>query len=213
MTPSRFITFEGGEGAGKSTQVKRLAGRLRELKIDPVLTREPGGCPGAEDIRALLVQGEPGRWSALTETLLHYAARREHLDRTILPALKDGRWVISDRFADSTVAYQGHGHGLGAETIDKIHALIVGDFAPDLTLILDIPVAQGLKRAAARTGNETRYERMDGGFHERMRQGFLAIARREPKRCVVIDAADDVDAVAGAVWAAVESRLLRGKGS
>ena len=212
MTQGRFITFEGGEGAGKSTQVKRLAARLRERKIDPVLTREPGGCPGAEDIRALLVQGEPGRWSALTETLLHYAARREHLDRTVLPALKDGRWVISDRFADSTTAYQGHGHGLGADVIGKIHAVVVGDFAPDLTLILDIPVAQGLKRAAARAGTEDRYERMDGGFHERMRQGFLDIARREPKRCVVIDAAGDAETVAALVWAAVESRLRPGEG-
>jgi dTMP kinase len=211
VTKGRFITFEGGEGAGKSTQVQRLAGRLRELKIDPVLTREPGGCPGAEDIRALLVQGEPGRWSALTETLLHYAARREHLDRTVLPALQAGRWVISDRFADSTVAYQGHGHALDTGIIAGIHALVVGDFAPDLTLILDLPVARGLKRAAARTGNETRYERMDGGFHERMRQGFLAIARREPGRCVVIDAAADVDAVAADVWAAVESRLRPGR--
>lgn len=211
MTP-RFITFEGGEGAGKSTQVKRLAERLRAATIDPVLTREPGGCPGAEDIRALLVQGEPGRWSPLTEALLNYAARREHLDRTILPALKAGRWVISDRFADSTVAYQGYGHGLGAETIAKIHALVVGDFAPDLTLILDIPVKAGLERAIARAGNETRYERMDGGFHERMRQGFLDIARREPKRCAVIDAGRDVDTVAADVWAAVQSRLLQGRG-
>lgn len=211
MTP-RFITFEGGEGAGKSTQVKRLAERLRAATVDPVLTREPGGCPGAEDIRALLVQGEPGRWSPLTEALLNYAARREHLDRTILPALKAGRWVISDRFADSTVAYQGYGHGLGAETIAKIHALVVGDFAPDLTLILDIPVKAGLERAIARAGNETRYERMDGGFHERMRQGFLDIARREPKRCAVIDAGRDVDTVAADVWAAVQSRLLQGRG-
>ena len=211
MTP-RFITFEGGEGAGKSTQVKRLAERLRAATIDPVLTREPGGCPGAEDIRALLVQGEPGRWSPLTEALLNYAARREHLDRTILPALKAGRWVISDRFADSTVAYQGYGHGLGAEVIAKIHALVVGDFAPDLTLILDIPVKAGLERAVARAGNETRYERMDGGFHERMRQGFLDIARREPKRCAVIDAGRDVDAVAADIWAAVQSRLLQGRG-
>lgn len=211
MTP-RFITFEGGEGAGKSTQVKRLAERLRAATIDPVLTREPGGCSGAEDIRALLVQGEPGRWSPLTEALLNYAARREHLDRTILPALKAGRWVISDRFADSTVAYQGYGHGLGAEIIAKIHALVVGDFAPDLTLILDIPVKAGLERAVARAGNETRYERMDGGFHERMRQGFLDIARREPKRCAVIDAGRDADAVAADIWAAVQSRLLQGRG-
>jgi dTMP kinase len=217
MPPSRalgkFITFEGGEGAGKSTQVVRLAERLRARGFDPVLTREPGGAPAAEDIRALLVRGDPGRWTPMTEALLHYAARLEHLERTVRPALGQGRWVISDRFADSTFAYQGCGHRLGRETIEKLHRLLLGDFAPDLTLILDIPVADGLARVGTRAGNshENRYERMDGGFHERMRQGFRDIAAREPERCVVVDGSRDVDAVAADVWAAVESRLL-GKG-
>ena len=213
QAPGKFITFEGGEGAGKSTQSARLAERLRAQGIDPVLTREPGGAPGAEDIRALLVEGDPGRWTPMTEVLLHYAARLEHLERTVRPALKAGRWVISDRFADSTVAYQGYGHQLGRETIEKLHRLLLGDFAPDLTLVLDIPVAEGLARAGRRAGDsrENRYERMDGGFHERMRQGFRDIARLEPKRCVVVDGSRDLDAVAADIWTAVSTRLL-GKG-
>ncbi|MBM3581512.1 MAG: dTMP kinase [Alphaproteobacteria bacterium] len=238
MTPGKLITFEGGEGAGKSTQIARLAERLRARGIDPVTTREPGGSPGAEAIRALLVQGDPGRWTPMTEALLHYAARLDHLERTIRPALGQGRWVISDRFADSTVAYQGYGHRLGREAIASLHRLLLGDFAPDLTVIFDIPVEVGLGRAAARAGesscegtpdgvtraskdaplsgrygdsHENRYERMDGGFHERMRQGFLEIARAEPARCVVVDANRDADSVAADVWRAVETRLL-GKG-
>src|SRR3989304_5366695 len=125
MTPGKLITIEGGEGAGKSTQVMHLAGRLRARGIEPVLTREPGGAAGAEDIRALLVRGSPGRWSPTTEALLHYAARREHLERTLLPALGQGRWGISDRFADSTMAYQGYGHKLGREAIARLHRLVV----------------------------------------------------------------------------------------
>ena len=208
MTPGKFITFEGGEGAGKSTQVMHLAGRLRARGIEPVQTREPGGAPGAEDIRALLVRGSPGRWSPTTEALLHYAARSDHLELTILPALRQGRWVISDRFADSTMAYQGYGHELGRAPIESLHRVVVGDLAPHLTLVLDIPVPEGLKRAAARAGKDNRYERMDVAFHERLRQGFLEIARLESGRCVVVDATRDVDAVAAQVWAAVESRLL-----
>ena len=226
MTPGKFITFEGGEGAGKSTQVTRLAIALRAKGIEPVLTREPGGAPGAEEIRALLVQGSPGRWTPMTEALLHYAARSDHLERTIRPALKQGRWVISDRFADSTLAYQGYGHELGRAPIESLHRVVVGDLAPHLTLVLDIPVREGLKRAAKRAsessralkndaplsgrgaGKDNRYERMDVAFHERLRQGFLEIARLESGRCVVVDAAQDVDAVAAQVWAAVQSRLL-----
>jgi dTMP kinase len=208
MTPGKLITIEGGEGAGKSTQVMHLAGHLRARGIEPVLTREPGGAPGAEDVRALLVRGNPGRWTPMTEALLHYAARQEHLERTLRPALREGRWVISDRFADSTMAYQGYGHQLGRDAIERLHRLVVGNLVPDLTLILDIPVAEGLKRAAARLGSENRYERMDGGFHERLRRGFLEIAAREPGRCVVVDAARTPEAVAADIWAAVESRLL-----
>jgi len=203
----RLITLEGGEGAGKSTQLKRLAGSLAKSGITVVSTREPGGAPGSELIRRLLVEGDPDRWDAETEALLHYAARREHLRSTIRPALVRGDWVISDRFADSTMAYQGYGHGLGRDWVARLHATALGDFRPDLTLILDLPVADGLRRAGHRAGDETRYERMDGGFHDRMRQGFLAIAEAEPERCVLIDAADSEDAVAAAILKAVEHRL------
>ena len=163
-----FITFEGGEGAGKSTQIKLLAKALRTLGYDVVETREPGGSPGAEQIRTLLVTGEVGRWSPMSEALLHYAARRNHVETTVMPALRAGQWVVSDRFADSTMAYQGYGHGMGRERIEQLHALALGPFKPDLTLILDLPVEAGLRRATAgHDGAEDRYERMDRAFHER----------------------------------------------
>lgn len=207
MARGRFITFEGGEGAGKSTHVRRLAEALAAIDVDAVVTREPGGSPGAEEIRALLVTGTTGRWSPMTEALLHYAARRDHLDRTVLPALEDGRWVISDRFADSTLAYQGYGLGLDGESIRRLHRLAIGDMFPDLTIVLDLPVDVGLLRSSARTGAEDRYERMDMAFHHRLRDGFLDITRREPKRCVVIDAEGAVEDVDRAIRAAVAERL------
>ena len=203
----KLITLEGGEGTGKSTQVKRLAQSLTERGLAVVSTREPGGAPGSELIRRLLVEGDPDRWDPQTEALLHYAARREHLRSTIRPALQRGDWVISDRFADSTMAYQGYGHRLGAEWVSALHTTALGDFRPDLTLILDLPVEDGLGRAGGRGNNETRYERMDGGFHERMREGFLAIAKAEPRRCVLIDASGSVDSVAEAILGAVVERL------
>src|ERR1700761_680312 len=150
----RFITLEGGEGAGKSTQVKHLAATLAKKGIQTLTTREPGGSPGAEEIRALLVQGEPGRWDALTETLLVYAARADHVKRTIGPALLADKWVICDRFTDSTYAYQGVGRGLPREIIRRIDSVVLDDFRPDLTLILDLDVDTGLKRAGARGGQE-----------------------------------------------------------
>lgn len=207
MARGKFITFEGGEGAGKSTQVKRLAEALTQTGIDVLTTREPGGAPGAEEIRRLLVDGATGRWQPMTEALLHYAARREHLDATVIPALIDGRWVISDRFADSTMAYQGYGHGLGREAILRLHDVVGGDVQADLTLILDIDVANGLARARGRAGGEDRYERMEPAFHERLRDGFREIAQREPARCVIVDASGDEDAVHAAVKAVVIERL------
>jgi len=207
----RFITLEGGEGAGKSTQIRLLAEALRSDGIAVTTTREPGGAPGAERIRTLLVDGATDRWDGVSEALLHFAARREHLVRTVWPALEHGDWVISDRFADSTMAYQGYGLGLGRALVEALYARTVGDFRPDLTLILDLPVEQGLARAAARgatpDGGGTRYERMGVDFHRRLREGFLDIARREPDRCVVIDATLPIQAVAGAILAAVRERL------
>lgn len=206
----RFITFEGGEGAGKSTQLGLLAEALRGRGLDVLTTREPGGAPGAEQIRRLLVEGAVERWDPLTEALLHYAARREHLVRSVWPALAEGRWVVSDRFADSTLAYQGYGHGLPEAALQRLYEVTVGSFAPDLTIILDLPVQEGLARAAGRGGVEDRYERMGHDFHQRLRQGFLAIAAAHPERCVVIPALGRVDEVQAAIWQAVETRLLTG---
>ncbi len=203
----RFITLEGGEGAGKSTQIAAVAGHLRAHGLDVLTTREPGGAPGAEAIRALLVEGDPGRWDATTEMLLHFAARRDHLARTVWPALDAGTWVVCDRFADSTVAYQGYGHGLGPQPVRDLYALAVGDFRPDLTLILDLPVETGLARTGTRDTAETRYERMDAAFHQRVRDGFHAIAAAEPDRCVLIDAAPSPDQVTAAITAAVDARF------
>lgn len=203
----RFITLEGGEGAGKSTQIARLKEFLEKRGRTVVTTREPGGAPGAEMVRKLLVEGPVERWDGVTEALLHFAARREHLRSTVWPALKRGDWVVSDRFADSTIAYQGYGHGIDRALLDKLYGIAVGDFRPDLTLILDLPVEAGLARAAARRGNETRYESLPLDFHERVRRGFLDIAAAEPDRCLVIDATADVEAVASSVAKAVTLRL------
>jgi dTMP kinase len=206
----RFITLEGGEGAGKSTQITLLAAWLRGRGIDIVQTREPGGATGAERIRELLVKGDADRWTPIAETLLHYAARADHLDRTIRPALAAGRWVICDRFADSTTAYQGYGHGVPFDVIDSLFKAVVGDTAPDLTVILDLPVGQGLQRAAARAGHENRYEQMAVEFHNRLRNGFLTIARENPQRCVVIDASRDVDAILSDIQTEILHRLGQG---
>jgi dTMP kinase len=203
----RFITFEGGEGTGKSTQARRLAALLTARKIATVVTREPGGSPGAEEIRTMLVQGDPGRWSPLSEALLFYAARADHTERTIKPALAAGKWVISDRYSDSSYAYQGGGRGLNRETVRRIEAIAIGDFKPDLTLILDMDPREGLKRSIARSNYETRFEEMEVAFHERMRKSFLDIARRHPDRCLVIAADQPEEAVAEAVWAAVKKRF------
>lgn len=203
----RFITLEGGEGAGKSTQIGRLRAWLEARGHTTAATREPGGSPGAEMIRKLLVEGPVERWDGTTEALLHFAARREHLRSTVWPALKKGMWVVSDRFADSTVAYQGYGHGAERAVLDKLYDIAVGEFRPDLTLILDLPVDVGLARAAARRGAETRYESLPVEFHERVRAGFLEIAVANADRCVVIDATQDVDTIAAAIAGVVTARL------
>lgn len=207
----KFITLEGGEGAGKSTQVARLAAFLRGLGHEVLETREPGGAPGAEAIRALLVSGDPARWTPMTEALLHSAARADHLARSIRPALAAGKWVVCDRFTDSTLAYQGYGHGLGVDRIAALNHLVTEGLKPDLTLILDLPVSAGLDRAGSRSaGGEDRYERMGHDFHDRLREGFLAIARSEPGRCAVINAAADIETVARAIARTVSERLHPG---
>ncbi len=211
MDRGRFITLEGGEGAGKTTQARLFGAALEERGVDALITREPGGAPGAEAIRGLLLDGEVGRWEPLAEALLHNAARHEHVVQTIAPALAAGRWVICDRFADSTVAYQGHGQGVAAETLAALQRLAVGDLVPDLTLVLDVPVSAGQARIASRAAGEgrpaNRYERMDTAFHERLRAGFLDIAGHEPGRCALIDASQDVAAVQREICDAVRERL------
>ncbi len=202
----RLITFEGGEGAGKSTQVERLAAALRAAGLAVVVTREPGGTPGAEAIRALLVGGAPARWSPMTETLLLLAARHDHVLRVIEPALAGGGWLVCDRFIDSTRVYQGIAGGIGRALVDQLHRAVFGDLRPDLTLIMDLPPAIGLARRRASAG-ENRFERMDAAFHARVREGFLAIAGAEPERCVVIDADRPEASVARAVRSAVQARL------
>jgi dTMP kinase len=203
----RFITFEGGEGAGKSTQARRLADRLAARGLEVALTREPGGSPGAESIRELLVDGPAERWSPITETLLMYAARRDHIERLIGPALARGAWVVCDRFFDSTRAYQGAGGGAPAQLIQALEAAVIGELTPDLTLILDLPVEVGLARAAGRGGGEARFESKGEGFHQRLRDAYLDIARREPGRCVVLSAEDSVEALAERIGRAVDERL------
>ena len=203
----RFITLEGGEGAGKSTQIARLKSWLEGRGHTVVATREPGGSPGAEMIRKLLVEGPVERWDGTTEALLHFAARHEHLRSTVWPALARGDWVLSDRFADSTLAYQGYGHGVDREIFDQLYKVAVGDFRPDLTLILDLPIETGLLRAAARRGIETRYESLPRDFHGRVRSGFLEIAAQDPKRCMVIDATGSIDSIAAAIAGAASERL------
>ena len=207
MVRGRFITIEGGEGAGKTTQVGLLVGALARAGIPARATREPGGSPGAEAIRRLLLEGEGERWDAAGEALLLVAARRDHVSRLIEPALAQGIWVVSDRFADSTLAYQGYGRGLALDDLAALHHFALGSFAPDLTLILDLPVEVGLARAAARPAAADRFERLDRAFHQRLRDGFLRIAENERARCVVIDAAKDPQRVHRAALDAVEQRL------
>jgi dTMP kinase len=204
----KFITLEGGEGAGKSTQARLLAEWLGQKGISVALTREPGGTPSAEDIRNLLVTGAVGRWDSLTETLLHYAARREHMARFILPALDAGQWIICDRFIDSTTAYQGYGQGIDLGVIAGLREMVLGAFIPDLTLILDVAPETRRARTTARPGNEDRYERMNEAFHDRVRAGFHAIAAAEPERCAVIAADQAIEAVSAAIKAAIAGKLV-----
>ena len=200
--PARFIVFEGGEGAGKSTQVQRLAETLRARGEDVVTTREPGGAPGAEAIRGLLVSGDTARWSPETEALLINAARADHLDRTIRPALAKGQWVICDRFADSTMAYQGYGMGLDRAWLETLRKRVVGETEPGLTLVFDLPVDIGLGRAVA----SQRYEKMGRAFHDKLRAAFREIAQSaDGRQRVMIDAGKDVDDVARQVLDAVTS--------
>ncbi len=217
MATGKFITFEGGEGSGKSTQARRLAEQLRARGIEVVLTREPGGSPFAESVRKILLDPNTPPHSALSEALLFYAARADHILEVIRPALNSGRWVICDRFSDSTRVYQGHAGSLDSATIEALERIVVVPTVPDLTLIVDVPAELGLTRASVRRAEKAppgskpdSYEGRDLAFHRRLRDGFLAIARSEPQRCRLIDGRGTEAEVAALVWSAVHSRLLAG---
>jgi dTMP kinase len=206
----RFITFEGGEGSGKSTQIRKLADRLNAARLKTVVTREPGGSPGAEIMRHLVLSGMGKLLGPDAETLLFAAARDDHVRTVIEPALNQGTWVLCDRFYDSTRAYQGSLGSVPAGLINAMQRVTIGDLKPDLTIILDLPVETGLQRAAARRGADTpdRFEAESLKFHQGLREAYRRIAADEPARCVLIDANSDLDTVAGRVWAALRDRLL-----
>ncbi|OJU24419.1 MAG: dTMP kinase [Nitrobacter sp. 62-13] len=206
----RFITFEGGEGSGKSTQIKILAERLNAAKLHTIVTREPGGSPGAEIIRHLVLSGMGKLLGTDAETLLFAAARDDHVHTVIKPALEQGVWVLCDRFADSTRAYQGRLGNVLPGVLNAMERVTIGDLKPDLTVILDIPVEIGMQRAAARRGGcaPDRFEAEDVAFHRQLRDAYRDIAASDPQRCVVIDANADVATVAAAVWTALRDRVL-----
>ena len=206
MSRGLFVTLEGIDGSGKSTQARRLAGALTAEGRDVLLTREPGGSPGAEEIRRLLVEGDPDRWSGETETLLFTAARRDHVEKTIRPALAAGRIVVSDRFADSTRVYQGAARGELRGFVDRLHDMAIG-LEPDLTLIVDMDAEAALARGLARNSGEDRFEDLGAAFQARLRDGFRALAAEFPARCTLIDGARPEDAVAADILAAVRARL------
>lgn len=204
MRVGRFITFEGIDGSGKSTQARRLAALLEARGVDVALTREPGGSPGAEEIRKLLVEGDADRWSAETEILLFTAARRDHLEKTIRPSLARGATVISDRFADSTRVYQGAARGDLRGLVDRLHDAVIG-MEPDLTFVIDMTPAEALRRGLARRSGEDRFEDMGLDFQEKLRAGFLALAAGTPARCRVIDGAREADSVTAEILSVLDA--------
>jgi dTMP kinase len=216
MRSGKFITFEGGEGVGKSTQATLLVARLAERGIDAILTREPGGSPFAERVRALLLDPATPPHGALAEALLFYAARADHLQQTIAPQLAAGGWVVCDRFSDSSRIYQGSAGGLGPEVLEALDHLVVKDYRPDLTVVLDLDPRDGLARVTRRRaptpapGIADRFERRDLEFHRRLRAGYLVLAEADPQRCIVIDATLAAEAIATIIWQAVSDRLLAG---
>jgi dTMP kinase len=204
-----FITFEGGEGSGKSTQAQRLAERLKLRGHEVVLTREPGGTPGAEAIRHLLLSGIAKPLGTEAETFMFAAARDDHVNNLIRPALERGAWVVCDRFIDSTRVYQGALGNVDQRMIRALERLVVGDAKPDLTLILDVPPEVGLARASSRSGTSDRFEAEHMEYHKLLRQAYLDIAEQEPERCVVVDGTPSADAIAVRIWMLVSERFLR----
>ncbi len=204
---NKMIVIDGVDGSGKGVQTRRLHQALIEAGHQAILTREPGGSPAAEDIRKLLVEGEPEKWDAMTELLMMYAARRTHLNQTIYPALESGQWVVSDRFADSSRAFQGIAGELGLELVEQVHRLVVGEFAPELILILDIPETVALKRTIDRGGRENRFEKKGAEYQSRVRQAFLQIATGDSKHYQVIDADRTIEAIGQDIIDTVNQRF------
>lgn len=203
MEKGRFISFEGGEGGGKTTQLSRLAGLLKSKDIDLLETREPGGTPQGELLRDLLVRGEIDRWQPMSELLMMNAARVEHVHQVIAPALAAGKWVLCDRFVDSSYAYQGIAGGLGMKVVQDLHTLTLDGILPDLTVLLDLPTEAGLERAAKR-GGDARFEKKGTEFHQKLRDGFLKLAADSPERYVKVDASQSFDVV----WKSIEAEVV-----
>ena len=206
MIKPRFISFEGGEGSGKSTQIKLLAKRLAKYE-DVITTREPGGTIEAEIIRNLLVKGKKNKWSGVVETLLLYAARKDHIDKVIAPSLKKNKWVLCDRFKESTLVYQGYGKNVDIDLIKKLDKIITNNLTPSLTFILDIDPIVGLKRSKRKSNTETRYENMSLGFHNKIRKAFKAIARLNKKKFILINANQDINLVQDIIWNEISSKI------
>jgi dTMP kinase len=204
---NKMIVIDGVDGSGKGVQTRLLHEALSSISDQVLLTREPGGSPAAEDIRKLLVEGEPGKWDSMTELLLMYASRRAHLVNTIWPMLENGGWVISDRYADSSRAFQGIAGNLGLDLVEKIHREVVGTFEPELVLILDIPESIALKRALVRGGKEDRFEKKGNKYHAKVRQAFLQIAASNPNRYHVIDANQSISTVTKAIFSTINNRF------
>ena len=206
MIKPRFISFEGGEGSGKSTQIKLLAKRLAKYG-DVITTREPGGTIEAEIIRNLLVKGKKNKWSGVVETLLLYAARKDHIDKVIAPSLKKNKWVLCDRFKESTLVYQGYGKNVDIALIKKLDKIITNNLTPGLTFILDIDPIIGLKRSKRKSNTETRYENMSLGFHNKIRKAFKTIARLNKKKFILINANQDINLIQDIIWNEVSSKI------
>jgi len=204
---NNFITFEGGEGSGKSTQIELLNNFLIQKKTNVICTREPGGTPSAEIIRKLVTEGDVDRWSPMTESLLMWAARSELVDKLIKPSLQDGKWVLCDRFYHSTFAYQGVGHNLGLENMRVIKNIVIGDVDPDFIIVLDIDPVKGIERTKNRNSGEDRFEKLDIEFHKLLRAAFLSFAEEEPERFLVIDAELDINSISKIICYEVSKRF------